>query len=72
MFELCEDFEERAVVLKKRMASYEFTEGEGNLYVLDKALSETLVGAVDLAALKIEGAHPRTEAQSAWLVGPLS
>lgn len=71
-FELCEDFEERAVMLRKRTARYELFEGEGNLYVLDRELSERLVGTIDLAALKIEGARPRTEVQSAWLVGPLS
>lgn len=71
-FELCEDCEERAVMLKKRMARYDFTEGEGNLYVLDKGLSEKHAGVVDLAALRIEGAHPRTEAQNARLIGPLN
>jgi hypothetical protein len=69
--ELCEDYEERPVMLVKRMASYDFAEGDGHLYVFDKAISEHRVGVTDLAALKIEGARPRTEAQDAWLLGPL-
>ena len=69
--ELCEDCEERPVMLVKRMASYEFAEDDGHLYVFDKALSEARVGVTDLAALKIEGARPRTERQDAWLLGPL-
>jgi hypothetical protein len=69
--ELCEDCEERPVMLVKRMASYEFAEGEGHLYVFDGAIAQKLVGVTDLAALKIEGFRPRTEAQDAWLLGPL-
>jgi hypothetical protein len=70
--ELCEDYEERPVMLVKRMAGYEFTEGDGHLYVFDTATAERLVGVTDLAALKIEGARPRTQAQDAWLLGPLN
>ena len=69
--ELCEDYEERAVMLVKRRAQYDFAEGEGHLYIFDKALSEQRVGITDLADLRIEGARPRTEAQDAWLLGPL-
>lgn len=69
--ELCEDCEERPVMLVKRMASYEFSEGDGHLYVFDGAIAQRLVGVTDLGALKIEGARPRTEAQDAWLLGPL-
>jgi hypothetical protein len=72
IIDLCEDCEERAVMLMKRMARYDFVEGEGHLYVFDRGLSQQRVGVTDLAALKIEGARPRTEAQSAWLLGPLS
>ena len=68
--ELCEDCQERPVMLVKRMASYEFAEGDGHLYVFDRAAAQRLVGVTDLAALKLEGARPRTEAQDAWLLGP--
>jgi hypothetical protein len=70
-FELCEDCEERAVMLMKRMARYDFEDGEGHLYAFDKKISQKLIGVTDLAALRIEGARPRTEAQSAWLLGPV-
>lgn len=69
--ELSEDCEERPIWLAKRYARYDFKEGDGNLYIFGKAVVEKLVGVADLAALKIEGARPRTEAQSAWLLGPL-
>ncbi|HHK5286498.1 TPA: FRG domain-containing protein [Pseudomonas aeruginosa] len=68
--EISEDCDERPVWLKKRMARYDFTEGQGHLYVLDKqAVAE--VGLVDLATLTVDGFRPRTVAQSAWLIGPL-
>jgi hypothetical protein len=70
-FELCEDCEERPVMLIKRMASYEFAEGDGHFYVFDRAIAAQRVGVTDLAALKIEGVRPRTQAQDAWLLGPL-
>jgi len=69
--ELCEDYEERPVMLVKRNASYAFAEGEGHLYVFDKARSSKAVGLIDLEALSIEGHRPRTQAQKAWLLGPL-
>lgn len=69
--ELCEDCEEEPVMLVKRMASYEFAEGDGHLYAFDGAIAEKRVGVTGLAALKIEGARPRTMAQDAWLLGPL-
>lgn len=69
--EFCEDCEERPIWLIKRMAAYEFAEGDGNLYAFDKALVEERIGATDLAALKVDAARPRMEAQSAWLLGPL-
>ena len=72
IIEICEDYEERGIMLVKRMARYDFAEGDGHLYILDKALSGQRVGVTDLADLKIEGARPRTEAQDAWLLGPLS
>jgi hypothetical protein len=71
IIELCEDYEERPVMLIKRMARYGFEEGEGHLYVFDKAVAQERVGIIDLAALKIEVARPRTAAQDAWLLGPL-
>lgn len=70
--ELCEDYEERPVMLIKRMAQYGYEDGEGHLYVFDKAVAQQCVGLIDLAALKIDGARPRTAAQDAWLLGPLS
>jgi hypothetical protein len=69
--ELCEDCEEEPVMLVKRTASYEFAEGDGHLYVFDKAIAAERVGVTDLAVLTIEGARPRTTAQDAWLLGPL-
>jgi hypothetical protein len=68
--EMSEDYEERPVWLRKRMAQYNFEEGDGHLYVFDKEVCSG-VGLVDLAALKIEDARSRTEAQAAWLIGPL-
>lgn len=58
------------MLLSKEFARYDFEEGEGHLYVLDKALAEE-VGLVDLAALSIKDARPRTTAQAAWLIGPV-
>lgn len=71
-FELSEDYEERAVMLHKRMGRYDYAEGDGHLYVFDLATSRKLVGTTDLAALKLPNARARTEAQSAWLLGPLN
>lgn len=68
--EMSEDCDERPVWLKKRMARYDFNEGVGHLYVLDKQ-SAAEVGLLDLATLTVEGFRPRTLAQSAWLIGPL-
>ena len=69
--ELCEDFEERPVMLIKRHASYAFNEGNGHLYVFDKRRSAETVGLVDLDILSVDGSRPRTKAQMAWLLGPL-
>lgn len=69
--ELCEDCEEEPVMLIKREATYSFEEGDGHLYVLDKARSSELVGLVDLQALNVEGHRARTTAQKAWLLGTL-
>lgn len=68
--EMSEDYEERPVWLRKRMAKYAFEEGEGHLYIIDKKAASQ-VGLIDLAALRIDGARCRTEAQQAWLIGPL-
>ena len=68
--ETSEDYKERPVWLRKRMAHYSFEEGEGHLYLIDKEAASK-VGVVDLAALSIEGTRCRTEAQRAWLIGPL-
>ncbi len=68
--ELSEDCEESPVWLRKRMARYDFHEGQGHLYVLDKHAS-VQVGLVDLATLTVKGFRPRTVAQCALLIGPL-
>jgi len=68
--ELCEDCDEQAVMVKKRMATYVPVIGTGHLYVLCKQAAN-LIGLVDLATLTVEGYRPRTVAQSAWLLGPL-
>ncbi|WP_111732951.1 hypothetical protein [Roseovarius amoyensis] len=68
--EMSEDYEERPVWLHKRMAQYSFEAGDGHLYVIDKAAAER-VGAIDLAVLKISASRCRTDAQAAWLIGPL-
>jgi hypothetical protein len=70
IIELSEDCEEQPVLLLKRMARYNFEEGDGYLYILDKKAA-LAVGLVDLAALTLEGARPRAVAQEAWLLGPL-
>jgi hypothetical protein len=51
------------------MAQYDFEDGDGHLYILDREVA-ALIGLVDLAALQIEGYRPRTTAQAAWLLGP--
>ncbi|ANG95807.1 hypothetical protein A8A54_04475 [Brucella pseudogrignonensis] len=68
--EMTEDYQERPVWLRKRMAKYAFEQGEGHLYIIDKPMASK-VGLVDLAAISIEGSFCRTEAQRAWLIGPL-
>lgn len=68
--EMSEDCHENPVWLKKRMARYDFNEGEGHLYILSRS-SVSRVGLVDLATLTVDGYRPRTVAQSAWLIGPL-
>ena len=69
--ELCEDYEERPLMLIKRYASYSFVEGEGHLYVFDKVRAAKTIGLVDLEILGVDGFKPRTQAQQAWLLGPL-
>ncbi|WP_244630042.1 FRG domain-containing protein [Pseudomonas syringae] len=68
--ELCEDCDERAVMVRKRMARYAPVMGTGHMYVLNKKAANH-VGLVNLATLTVEGYRPRTVAQSAWLLGPL-
>lgn len=68
--EISEDYQERAVWLRKRMASYHLEEGEGHLYVLDRSVCDR-IGLVDLETISIDGARLRTQAQSALLLGPL-
>ncbi len=70
VIEMSEDCEERPVWLRKRMAQYDFEDGDGHLYILDKDEASS-IGLIDLAALQIKGYRPRTTAQAAWLLGPL-
>lgn len=67
--EISEDYQERAVWLKKRMASYYLDDGDGHLYILDRAIADR-IGLVDLAAIDIAGARLRMQAQAATLLGP--
>ncbi|CAH3577411.1 MULTISPECIES: FRG domain-containing protein [Klebsiella/Raoultella group] len=69
--DMCEDCDENPLWKRKKNAQYEFEEGEGHLYVIDKTIAAK-VGLVDLASLTIEGYLPRTAAQKAWLLGPTS
>jgi hypothetical protein len=69
--DMCEDCEERPAWLVKRKAQYDFVDGDGHLYIFNKPVSEKSVGLIDLAAINIDGARPRTDAQDAWLLGPL-
>lgn len=68
--EISEDFEEQPIILRKLVARYDFEDGEGYLYILDKSVAAK-VGLVDLASLSVEGFRPRTTAQAAWLLGPI-
>lgn len=70
-FELSEDCEEDPVMLAKRMAKYEFVEGEGHLYVFQKTTVGRLVGVVDLSLFNIPDSRSRVIAQEAWLLGPI-
>lgn len=68
--ELCEDCDERPLLLRKKMASYDAAEGVGHLYVLERAACEK-VGLTDLTESAIVGARTRASVQSAHLLGPL-
>ena len=68
--EMSEDYEEEPIILRKLKARYDFEEGVGHLYVLDKSAAGE-VGVVDLSDIAVEGRRPRTVAQAAWLVGPI-
>lgn len=67
--DMCEDCGENFLLERKKFARYDFEEGEGHLYVIDKSIAEK-IGLIDLSSLAIEGFYPRTEAQKAWLIGP--
>jgi len=69
--EMCEDFEERPIWLSKHKADYEYEDGEGVLYIFDKSACEKHSKLTDLASIKFDGMRPRTQAQQAWLLGPL-
>lgn len=67
---MSEDCNEEPVLLLKRLASYDFEDGDGHLYIIDK--EEALrIGLVDLSSVTLHGCRPRTIAQEAWLLGPL-
>ena len=66
-----EDYEERPVHLKYRLACYEFDDGEAHLYVIDRTVAAQSAGLTDLSAMALPDAKPRAQAQAAWLVGPL-
>lgn len=70
MVEMSEDYEERPVLLRKRMAEYRFEAGDGHLYVINKIAAKR-VGLIDLAVLRIDKSRCRADTQEAWLVGPL-
>lgn len=67
--EISEDCDERAVWLRKRMAGYTPSTGEGHIYIFSKQAANE-IGLVDLGTLSVAGFRPRTVAQSAWLLGP--
>ncbi|MEL5451678.1 FRG domain-containing protein [Serratia bockelmannii] len=68
--EMSEDCNEEPVLLLKRLASYDFEDGDGHLYIIDK--EEALkIGLADLSSVTLPGCRPRTVAQEAWLLGPL-
>ncbi|MBJ2082008.1 FRG domain-containing protein [Serratia ureilytica] len=69
--DMCEDCDENFLWERKKFAHYDFEEGDGHLYVIDKTIAAK-VGLVDLSSLIIDGFLPRTEAQKAWLLGPTS
>ncbi|MGJ3353812.1 FRG domain-containing protein [Providencia sp. Je.9.19] len=69
--ELSEDCDEDPVLLLKRHASYDFEDGDGHIYIIEK--EEALqIGLIDLSSVTLSGFRPRTVAQEAWLLGPLS
>lgn len=67
--DMCEDCGENFIWERKKLAHYNYEEGEGHLYVIDKSIAQR-VGLIDLASLTIDGYLPRTEVQKAWLLGP--
>ena len=70
--DMCEDAHELGAWLRKKRASYAFKAGIGYLYLIRKPAADAEVGAVDLSAIHIDGARPRSSSQAAWLIGPLS
>ncbi|BDC86964.1 FRG domain-containing protein [Aeromonas caviae] len=69
--DMCKDCDENFLLERKKFAQYDFEEGDGHLYVIDKSIAMN-IGLIDLASLTIDGFLPRTEAQKAWLLGPTS
>jgi len=68
---LVEDHKERPVFLKYRPAAYDFSDGNGYLYLIDQKIAEQNCGLTDLTRMKLPEARLRAAAQSAWLLGPL-
>lgn len=68
--EMSEDCDEDPILLRKKMARYDPAEGQGHLYVLDRAMCQR-VGLTDLTAMAIPGSRTRPSVQNAYLLGPL-
>lgn len=69
--DMCEDCGENFLWERKKYAQYDFEDGNGHLYIIDKTIAAK-IGLVDLGSLTFDGFIPRTEAQKAWLLGPTS
>ncbi|EKD4047414.1 FRG domain-containing protein [Vibrio parahaemolyticus] len=67
--DMCEDCGENFLWERKKFAQYNFEEGDGHLYIIDKSIAKE-VGLVDLSTLTLSGTYLRTDAQKAWLLGP--
>jgi hypothetical protein len=71
--QLIEDCFEDPVFVRRMLATYEPSHGEGHLYVISEAeLASEKIGVHDLSQLRLgPGGLTRYAAQQAWLAGPL-